>query len=237
MNIVKKLKKRIKEFEDGTYWKWKFLPSPTKLGMSDSDALGMRDFAKPGQATWEDWDERVKAMYPVRHYVIQELWPDVKAKYHKYVWEPYYWAKCHIVPSQRFHMLDLRQPKGYKYGWIDSDTKMIYALFNILNMFVEDEMSQWYCPSEEEIEGDSTLLLQRNKYMEVKAIHYWWNVERPREQEHHADLLNRWSDSRKDNLPETQQLWDDLHKVEEHMKTKENEMLDRLLKVRHWMWT
>jgi hypothetical protein len=246
----KKLKKRlakaiasIDDTDGKEYWKWRWLPSPKKLGISDSNALGSRDFgAQPGQATWEDWEEKVKAMYPVRFFLIEELVPLIRIKWRKYVWEPWYWFKCHFLPSYRFHMLDLRQPKedgkyAYRYGWMDSDHKMVYAIFNILNAFVKDEMPNWYCPSEEEVEEDASLLNQRHKYLEVKAIHYWWNVDRKRREEQHADLLTKWSDAIKNQDPAEHQYWTELKAVEQANKDKEEEMIIRLIKVRGALWT
>ena len=245
-----KIKKRIEKAlgsldEDGDYWKWKFLPSPIKLGMSTSNALGSRHFgSQPGQATWEDWDEKVKAMHPIRYFLIEEFTPWVRLQWRKYVTDPIYWFKCHFMKSYRYHFLDLRQPPNkefgfpaYKYGWIDSDTKMVYALFNILNTFVREEMPHQFCPSEEDVADEPHLQHQRHAWLETKAIHYWWNIERLRQQKTHDELLNKWSDAHKVNAPETQQLWDDLKKIEQTLKDKEEEMIIRLIKIRGSLWT
>lgn len=244
--LQKRLKKALASVDDADgkeYWKWRWLPSPKKLGMAKSNALGSRDFGtQPGQPTWEDWQEKVKAMYPVRYFLIEELVPMLKVKWRKYVWEPWYWLKCHLHPRHRYHMLDLRQPKvkgehSYRYGWMDSDTQILYALFNILNNFVKHEMPSWYCPSEEEVAEDPALLNQRNRYLEVKSIHYWWNVERKRQDKRHSELLSKWHDARQSNDPAVHQYWTELKDDEKANKDKEDEMLARLLKVRGSLWT
>lgn len=237
--ILKRIEKALGSIDqDGDYWKWKFLPSPIKLGLSDSNALGSKHFGnQPGQPTWEDWEEKVKKMYPVRYWLIEELWPWIRVKWRIHVTDRWYWLVSHVVPSRRYHMLDLRQPKGYRYGWLDSDSQMTYALFNILNNFVEHEMGDWYCPSEEEIEANPGLLRQRNHWLETKAIHHWWNVERLRQQEKHDKLLHDWSEARKANSHNVQQLWDDLKKAEKALEDKEEEMLLRLVKIRRSLWT
>lgn len=239
-----KLAKRIAKAlgsidEDGDYWKWKILPSPIKLGMSDSNALGSKHFGnQPGQVTWEDWEEKVKGMMPVRFFLVEELWPWIRQQWRKYVTDPWYWFASHVIPSRRYHMLDLRQPKpGYRYGWCDSDSQITYALFNILNNFVKNEMSDNYCPSEEEVEANPGLLLQRNQWLEVKAIHYWWNVDRLRQQKAHDELLHAWSEERKADGPNLQQLWDDMKKAEKALDEKEEEMIIRLIKIRRSLWT
>ena len=138
-------------------------------------------------------------------------------------------------------MLDLRQPKknplSYRFGRIDSDTKMVYAVFNIINIFVADELPHAYIPSEEDVARDPHLIIQRNNYLEVKAIHYWWNVQRIREEEAEQKLLYAWSLSRKVDAPETKQLWDELGKMEAANKEKLDEMLLKAVKVRGCLWT
>jgi hypothetical protein len=242
--LQKRIERALKSMdEDSDYWKWKFLPSPIKLGMSKSNALGSRDFGSHrGQVTWEDWEEKVKAMYPVRYFLVEEMVPWIKAKVRQCIKDPWYWLKCHIVPKHRYHMLDLRQPKvkgeyAYRYGWMDSDTQIVYALFNILNNFVKHEMPSWYCPSEEEIVDEPSLQDQRNKYLEVKSIHYWWNVERKRRDKNESELASKWHAAHKIGDSSEHQLWKELDDIKKANKDKEDEMIARLLKVRGALWT
>lgn len=222
------------------------LPSPKDLGWSNVNALPLRSIGAntTDEHTWEDWDELVRKDYPIRYFLCETL----PLKFHIHIKRPItdalYYLKCHLLPGHRYHKLDLRQPvdkkqgiSGYRYGWIDSDTQMLYALFNILNNFVKHEVPNWYCPSEEDVQADPGLLRQRNNWLETKAIHYWWNVERARQQKEYDDLLHRWSAAQKNNAPETHQLWDELNKMEKAQQDKEDEMVSRLLKIRHSLWT
>lgn len=225
-------------------WKIFRLPSPSELGMTDSeyDALPMRDFQKIGDPTptWEDWEERVKKDYPIRYFFAEGMIPWIKRMYRRYVEDPIYWIKCHILPKYKYHLLDLRQPKEngeYRYGWLDADHQMEYALFNILNRFVEKEMPNWYCPSEEDIQTDPHLTHQRNLWMEAKNIHYWWNVERKRQDKKHAELVSKWYEARHINAADSHKLWDQMNKAEQEMEDKKDEMIARLLKIRRSLWT
>ena len=151
-----------------------------------------------------------------------------------------YWFVSHFVPKRKYHMLDLRQPNPnseYRYGWLDSDHQMLFALFNILNNFVKHEMPNWYCPSEEEVALDFSLLTQRNFYLEAKAIHYWWNVDRKRQESRRDHLLHDWHAARKCSSPKEHQLWEDLRKTETALEDKEEEMIMRLIKIRKCLWT
>jgi hypothetical protein len=230
------------------WWKIFHLPSPKELGWTDSEynALPMSMFQKKGDTTpnWEDWEEKVRKEYPVRYFLSEILPRWFRARILRPIKDAWYWTVCHLLPKRRYHLLDLRQPEhkeegfpAYKYGWIDSDTKILYALFNILNQFVESEVPHWYCPSEEDVQADAHLLYQRNNWLETKAIHYWWNVERVRQMKERTDLLHEWSEARKADAPETHKLWDELHKAEKAQEDKEDEMIARLLKIRRSLWT
>ena len=161
--IQKIIERAFRSVDSDDYWKWKVLPSPMKLGMSDSNnALGSKMFGnQPGQVCWEDWEEKVKTMYPVRYYLIEELGPIIRRKYRQWITTPIYWLKCHLFTKHKYHLIDIREPKGdprsYRYGWIDSDHKMVLALFTILNDHVEGELDNRYCPTEEEVQIDPYL--------------------------------------------------------------------------------
>lgn len=225
-------------------WKLFKLPSPSQLGMTDDteyDALPMKMFQHAGDTTptWEDWNEKVKKDYPIRYFFAEELWPGIQRLYRRYVTDFWYKIKCHTFT--KYHMLDLRQPEkdplSYRFGWVDSDTQMVYALFNILNTFVKDELPHAFVPSEEDVAKEPHLLSQRNNYLEVKAIHYWWNVQRLREAEVEQKLLHEWSETQKFDGPAAKVLWGELNKVENANKDKLEEMIIRLIRVRSCMWT
>ena len=120
------------------------LPSPVDLKWSTYNALQDENFSKnPTGKTWQDWHRTVKSMYPVKYFIAETL-----PKYINYVYVPiinpikeiYYWLKSHINNE---HMIDLRQPKSnkynidyYNYGYIEPSTAMLFAIFNILDNYV-----------------------------------------------------------------------------------------------------
>lgn len=218
---------------------------PSELGMTESsNALPLRDFVRAGdnRPTWEDWEAKVKKEYPIKFFLIEKAWPWIRRQYNKFIVDTIYWLKCHTLSKYKHHLIDIRESKtdnlqAYRYGWIDCDSKITLALFAILNDFVENEMPNSYCPSEEEVQANPSSLSQRNNYLEVKAIHYWWNVERKRQQKKHTELLETWYSARKNKDPAVHQLWSDLQKLEESNKEKETEMLVRIIKVRESLWT
>jgi len=238
------------------------LPSPVDLGMSKSaNAMPSRLFCQAGDVCWEDYYDKVKQDYPVRYFLsstMPELFISAWRKIYFPIKSLVYWVKYHTVCKR--HLLDLRQPTtntydDYRYGWRDTDTLMLFALFNLLNTFVNKEFKNFVCPSEEECNdpmfGEANRD-QRNAYFEIVALHNWWNVDRKNDLKEFDAILKECSgEKRKWDKDDAE--WDDTdcqefknavrqmyHKVdvkEMEMMAKEEEMLVRLIKVRRWLWS
>lgn len=137
-------------------------------------------------------------------------------------WQPFYWLRCHVW--DRYHVVRCdRNPDGYHWGWRDVDSLMLYANFELLRRFVEDEdglkMLEFQGPA---MRADAELLgatpeleaaaAERDRiYREVWSLWYWWTVERP---------------------SRTETVWEsDVH------YEKDTDMLVRLMRVRGSLWT
>jgi len=211
------------------------LPSPKELGWSPSNSLSMRIFSRKDGYTWEDWYEKMEKEHPIKFFFTHKL-KDWFNNIKRPVSKSWYWFVSHFVPSRRYHMLDLRQPEDYSYGWLDSDRQILFANFNILNNFVKNEMPDFYCPSEEEVKADPHLASQRNNYLEIKAIHHWWNVTRKQDSDKYSKLVKAWCDA-KGKDPSEHSLWKEIDKLEIEINAKEQDMLFRLIKIRKSLWT
>jgi len=229
------------------------LPSPVDLGRSKIDALPSREWTPDDEGyCWEDYDVEIKKLHPVKYFFIktiggfleQEIWWRIRRP----VRDAWYWIVSHIVPSRRHHILDLRQPKRsdeanqYRYGWLDTDHKMLYALFNLLNLFVKNELPSLYYPSKEEIEKEPHMQHQADLITEIRTIHWWWNIDRKDEIKANDQLLNQWSLLRKNKETrkngEANKVFQQM-KEEEDQKfaNKEDEMIARLMKIRRRLWS
>lgn len=227
------------------------LPSPIELGWSDHDALEDEGWSDPPfhGKTWQDWRRTVKSMHPIKYWIAETVGDFLRYKIWLPMTRPFetarYWLVSHLVPKRRYHMLDLRQPgpEGYKYGWCDVPEKMLYAMFNMLNQFVEGELINYYCPSEKEIaeasSEDEAFILQRQRdyVFEVKSIHRWWNIERPQMLSLHQKTLNEWYSSRKTDTNKAEKRWELMKRQDLEFENKTDEMIARLMKVRRSMWT
>lgn len=234
--------------------KWLSLPSPVDLGWSDHNALEDADWSdEPKGKTWQDWHAHVKALHPVKYFLIETLTDFVKFK----IWFPikrpisdaHYWLVSHIVPSRRYHMLDLRQPIGkgelanidsYRYGWRDVPEKMLYAMFNLLGEYLNEEkphdLTQWY--TREQIEADEGFKSQQDAIDEARAIYHWWTVGKKEEEKAQSDEQHLWWMAKKaKKLDEAKVHWDKMREMEEANEAKVDEMIARLMKIRRTLWT
>jgi hypothetical protein len=232
------------------------LPSPVDLGWSDCDALQSREFTPDCDGyTWEDWHDTVKSMHPIKYFIAETFGDFLRYKVWLRISRPfsdvYYWFVSHFVPSRRYHMLDLRQPcsKGdlsnfdcYRYGWTDVPQKMLYAWFNLLKEYLEEEpydLTKDY--TLEQINADVGMKMQHESLQEAKLIHRWWTVDLKKEYKTLADIRHQWSELRQDKA--AREKGDDekfrvvMTNVEKELEDKTDEMLMRLIKLRRSLWT
>jgi hypothetical protein len=218
------------------------LPGPVELGWSDYDALEDEEWSTAPQGkTWQDWHKTVKQMMPARYWIAEtaadwlryKIWFPVKRPFSK----AHYWFVSHFIPSRRYHMLDLRQKGGYRYGWQDVPEKMLYAMFNLLGEYLEEgsnDLTQWY--TREQIEAEPGYKEQQRAVDEAIAIYHWWTVEKPASEKIRIDMLNTWSTAKKAKDPKEEEYWEKMQKMEDDMEAKADEMIARLMMIRRTLW-
>lgn len=230
------------------FWKIFALPTPQELGWTTDGSLPMRSFQSIGDdsLTWEDWEEEMQKKYPIRYFLSCTFYYWFISTITRPIKNFFYWLKSHLLPSRRYHILDLRQPSKingkynpdeYNWGWADCDHLMLFAIFNLLNLFVKKDFKNFYCPTDEELIKTPSLAQQRNLFIEIKSIHYWWNVERKRAISKIDDVQSKWFKAKSDGTSEFQQLWQDLKVLEKEQEEKTEEMVTRLMKIRRSLWT
>jgi hypothetical protein len=226
------------------------LPSPVDLGWSKTNALESSLFSdEPKGKTWEDWRATVKEIHPVKYW-LAETAPDF-VRYN--VWLPVarpvenarYWIVSHLIPSRRYHMLDLRQAciKGsqdcYRYGWADVPEKMLYAMFNLLGEYLDKEkpadLALHY--THEQIEADPHFKAQQEAFKEAQAIYYWWTEGRHEEAALCNKLIDNWITAKKNKAENREQLRELYYAQEKINEDKVEEMITRLMKIRRTLWT
>ncbi len=215
------------------------------LRFDKPSALPMRSLgARPGDTTWEDWRETTQAAMPVRYFLLEELpfWWRVRVAGRAD--RALYWLQAHT--THRYHLLDMRSREyGYAWGWIDSDQQMLLACFAILKKFVEQEDPRVGLRTAEADFGTTVaqtpaLAGRLESEKEIRALYNWWTRERPAQE---AALSARWAalasgkDLRQDWPTIGRAEKDALRAEREALHFQADQMLERLLRVRHYMWT
>lgn len=165
---------------------------------------------------------KIKKLKKKARRFFREIWWSIKNRISKL----HYFLVSHIIPGRKYHKLNLSQPNGYKWGWIDADTQLLYACFNILKNYVEQELGQDHVKieySEEELNDPCMGELNKKwqaHYKEIDELYIYWVTIRPEWEK----IINRLSG---------QERWEEQDKFDE----KETEMLIRLVKTRGGMWT
>lgn len=217
-------------------------PGPKDLGWSKNDALALRSLTPfTEEKTWEDWHTHVQKEYPIR-YVLSE----VVARWFSFQWarleHMWYWLKCHLLPSYRFHKLDLRgvdptEPK-YTHGYISPPEVLWLSAWASLCLYVNEKPQDpelWFTDDDLREPG---LALQKANYDEAMTLHHWWTIGRKQEHEEEDRLyqvMQGWALARnREAYKEAQTVWLDTTRRNEE---KEDEMLLRLVKIRRSLWT
>lgn len=236
------------------------LPGPVELGMSDNDhAMASELFRnKPDEYTWEMYYDKLKELYPVRFFLtstmpqfFRDCWLNVSRPFTDAI----YWLKCHCLTKHKYHLVDIRKAANvgsvvpYTHGWMDTDGRMIFAMFSLLIDFVEKEMpNSYFIPSEEDAAKDDGTCndyagykAQLDRHKEYMAIYNYWMVEHPAEEEMGSELTHTWYELHKAaqglDTDEVKAAWKATRDAEAAREAKLEEMLVRLLKIRHCLWT
>lgn len=201
------------------------LPGPKDLGKSDSNNyLPIKGFSKSSSDyTWDDYYEDIAKLYPIRNFLFNTI-PDLFDKYIVYhCREVLYYLQCHLLPNKKYHLLDLRQPKNadlidsYRYGYIPSSIRMTYAIFNLLEEYVNKQVKLYSYVSNSmvyDLDEDEHQKLNN----EAKNLLYWWKVTRKEKYKSIISLENNWYELRLKNEKELAAV------VSENINRKEQEL-------------
>lgn len=164
----------------------------------------------------------------------------------------YNWLRFRLW--EKHHVLKLRYIKP---GWIDKDEVLIHAMFEVLCRFIEDEAEMI-----SQINWDSDSAHEHAR-AEMTELYEWWKRRKDRDDQNPLFSPGvRAPDFVKDTSvppvtlgngekcyqmkfvhesPEAEKLWDDTCKQtdiwEKKCDEEDEEMMQRLLKIRRFLWT
>jgi hypothetical protein len=128
------------------------------------------------------------------------------------------------------------------WQWWDTDSRMLYGLMSLLMQFIEEEKPfetiYW--------DGDEGHKHARDEMMAIKE---WWQNYSKRQDEIEV-VQTKWhnmvftsgadhwiDDLNKEHTPEADAMFKLLHEIEEKLDKEEEDMMNRLVKIRHYLWT
>lgn len=157
---------------------------------------------------------------------IPEKIAEILAKTILYIPNIYWWVSNYIENGfiEKFHILDT----GFKRGsFYDLDRRILYAVFNGLKSFVEDELTDGVAHLQWEISLPENMI--ENGYQECERE----SLTRQSESAKEVLFLYEWWINHKDlnDLPYT------TYEEEMRLYDEETEMLIRLMKIRGSLWS
>lgn len=177
-------------------------------------------------------------------------------------WEPFYWLRTHTI--NRYHLVDCRSPQnGYNWGWCDISERILYASMNMLVDFVEkekafdflnwdfDECHQqaakeikeiyywWKSGRKQEHDAANKFADDHKVYNEDDCGYFKENFFKelqPGETGYNSkEKLYSWNPP--EPTPEAKKNREIWGKLEDDLEAKDQEMLEKLIKLRRYLWT
>lgn len=158
--------------------------------------------------------------------------------------KPFYWVRSVVI--EKHHLIDLRGALDYKWGYTDPSHKLFIAPFVILCEFIEKEhpfdIIDWDSDPDHRHAAD-----------EMQAIYAWFKTGRA---EQHAKVEAMYVGYQKDEILKfgdnifdsmNQPGWGKFYrehpvriawaKAEEELEAIDEDMLQRVMKIRRYLWT
>lgn len=195
---------------------WTPLDKPSSLPARHWGTTGHEEYS------WDDWERDNRSKYPVR-YFWQESLPEYYMVIKKFFKDIFYYIRTHTY--NKYHLIDARCPTWgleYKWGWCDRCELILIAPFQILKDFVEKELPHSY------VDWDAT---EHHKaaYKEIQELYAWWMTGR-------KNAWKEWQDNLDKLVPMSEEYRSVLQQMDD-LEAQDNIMLDRLVKIRGFLWT
>lgn len=133
-----------------------------------------------------------------------------------------WWVRYHT--THRHHLIDLRsQHHDYKYGWLDADSKLLYATMRIFCDFFEKEFVL------------GSVVWQSDEDEKIREIYMWWTETRPEMERTKRKLTEDWDKTPAG--PHKEALLTELQNIDDLMDQEDQAALLWIVKTRHSLWT
>lgn len=161
-----------------------------------------------------------------------------------WAWKPLYWLRCHTWT--RYHIIDIRGSDGYRWGYTDPSFRLWAACFQILVDYIEKEKPFDVI----DFEGGGQGEIEK----ELKELYHWWKEGRKKEYEDCSAILDEYDRLQDEKFGKVSMLdqltkeeirsfrykhpkWNEYMDLHQRLDRKDQEMLERLVKIREHLWT
>ena len=159
-----------------------------------------------------------------------------------------YWFLYRFHPKYRYHVIKFAEP-----GWCDRDHAILLCCFKLLVEFIDKEVDS---PTNVKIDWEADPS-HSHAIREMRSLYFWWKFQRDRDEQERSDLFEKIYNDCKKNKPDPwanpndpevgiNPLYDSMHQhpdyteyenLDAYVETIDDKQLDRLMKIRGFMWT
>lgn len=205
--------------------------TPYDLGLSDNKYSWDFDLLFDNPAMDEAW----KRLFPANYYFNHKIKPYIYLAKRKL--SDAKWYILHHT-TYRYHVLDLSQPDErndtidhYKYGYRDTDRRLVFAMFNLMVDYVEHVLENDL--SDIALEGLPTdeSLIRHNKFLaELRVIYKYWKFNRL-DHWRNIDKLRTNRQQYRENKLRFREFTEEIYSEETKFFEKEKEMMHKLVDI------
>jgi len=210
------------------------------------EKLKIRFLSRPDAASWSDWrkwKKETKSKYPIRYFLLDTAPTFISSNWRWWISEPIYNFKCKYIVKYHHIKIDVDRFMKYdktsfrNYHWFDSDTQILYGMFQILVDFIEKESDiiDWSADPE-----------HKRIFDELTKLYKWWIEDRPNRDDSYpcsGDFGVEDEDIFGDHVSKQPgyKAWRDAcdkrEQRDREYDLEDTEMLIRLITIRKYMWT
>lgn len=159
-----------------------------------------------------------------------------------------WWIAHRFVPWHRYHIIDTKLDPGYH----EAEELMLYACFKVLEDSIEKEKVLehfiWVPDPEEYARNPEMWDVKIRDGVEIKDLYDWWQGHKKWTDDHWSDCKDNYEfvdcndgsgNSTMVKMADGPEKYtgEECRQIDEKRQAEETEMLVRLIKIRHLLWT
>jgi len=98
-----------------------------------------------GSIGWTKWEEETKSKHPIKYFLLETVPTFISSNWKWWISDPIYHLNCKYIKKYHHIKIDVDRFRHHhkasirNYYWFDSDEQILYATFQILVDFMEEE--------------------------------------------------------------------------------------------------